>query len=132
MPVIRNRYSYLLLLFVHQYLLLFVQYSSLFDYLFHFSFEFFFYCWSKRKRTILTLNPVQVFRSCVTRYELPVKKITCVTRYELPIKKITCITRSSTCCTRSTQYLLTTTCSTSSSSRVNKHHTADSTHFVLV
>jgi hypothetical protein len=41
----------------------------------------------KRKRTILTLNHVQVFRS---------------------------------------------PCSTSSSSRVNKHHTADSTDFVLV
>ncbi len=42
-------------------------------------------------------------------------------RYFDPVKKITCVT----------SYLLTTTCSTPSS-RVNKHHTANSTDFVLV
>ncbi len=71
-------YSYSLLLFV------IVVYSSVtiryysFSYfvrcsIIHFvsfSFEFCFDCCSKkRKRTILTLNSVQVFRSCVTRYK---------------------------------------------------------------
>ncbi len=36
------------------------------------------------------------------------------------------------CITAIHQYLLATACSTPSSSRVNKHHTADSTDFVLV
>ncbi len=54
----------------------------------------------KEKRTILTLNRVQVFRSRVTRKAV-----------EVPVVPAACST---------------------SSSRVNKHHTADSTDFVLV
>ncbi len=71
-----------------------------------FSFEFCFDCCSKRKGTILNLT--------LFRYFDPVKKITCNT--SVPFQVL----------------LLTTTCSTPSSSRVNKHHTADSTDFVLV
>jgi hypothetical protein len=39
-PVIRNHYSYLLLLFVRQYSLLFVSHYSLFDYSVSFSLNF--------------------------------------------------------------------------------------------
>jgi hypothetical protein len=68
-----------------------------------FSFEFCFDCCLRRKRTILNLT--------LFRYFDPVKKITCVTAIH--------------------QYLLTTAYSTSSSSRVNKHHTADSHRLCL-
>ncbi len=66
----------------------FVIRSVIFVMLFHSHWALFILLLFKRKRTILNLNSVQVFRSYVT-------------------------------------------CSTSSS-RVNKHHTADSTNFVLV
>ncbi len=102
-PVIRIRYSYSLFV-VH----LFCQLSIIRYYLFiyfvrcsiinfaSFSFEFFLLLF-KRKRTILILNHVQVFRSRKQKkYPL----------YLLPVS--------------------------TSSSRVNKHHTADSTDFVLV
>jgi hypothetical protein len=79
--------SYLLLVFVI-YCAFIRQYYSLLNYFFSSSFEFCFDCCSKEKRTILNLNSVQVFRSCVTW--------------------------------------------STSSSGVNKHHTADSTDFVLV
>ncbi len=75
MPVSCNRYSYLLLLFVCQYSLLFVSYYSLLDSLLPFSFEFCFDCCLKRKRTILNLTlfryfdpalPVQVHQYLLT------------------------------------------------------------------
>ncbi len=99
-----SRYSWFIICAIYSLFIVHL-FCSLFDYLFCFLFHWFFaYLLSKRKRAILILNRVQVFRSCKA------EEVTCyLFKYPLYLFKYS-----------------------TSSSRVNKHHTADSTDFVLV
>ncbi len=72
MPVIRNHHSYSLLLFTRQYLLLFVSYYSLFDYLLHFHSSFVLIVVQKRKEQFWTWPCSGISIPLYEKYPVPV------------------------------------------------------------